>query len=350
MQKQHKYLILMLIFSAVLILLHGISAGQAASTQIESVPIIPHEVSGWVKINDSFVPEGTLVSAWCDGIKVAEGQAIEYADESWYRLDVPADDPITPGKDGCEAGDVISFQVDGFQADQTENWAAELISRVDLTASSTPPAPHLVSGVVMVNGNYIPGDITISAWCGGVKYAEDSTKIVAGQSVYSMEVRGDDWLTTEIDGCSDGETVDFMISHLDANETLTWSPGYTSTHDLTATSESPDPHRVYGKVRINGDFVPEGTIVSAWCGGEKIVENKTSRDQQNEAWYLLDIKGDDPFTPDLEGCEGGETVQFNIRELEADQTVHWEAGTGPIQLDLSADAPMNQIFIPIIVK
>lgn len=138
MHKQHKNLILKLVLSATMILLLGFSIGQAASTQIDPVPIIPHQVFGWVKINDSFVPEGTVVSAWCDGIKVAEEQAIEYADESWYRLDVPADDPITPGKDGCEAGDVISFQVDGFQADQTENWAAEGISRVDLTALSTP--------------------------------------------------------------------------------------------------------------------------------------------------------------------------------------------------------------------
>jgi hypothetical protein len=250
MLKQHKNLILKLVLSAGVILLLGFSGGQAASTFVESLPIIPHQVFGWVKINDGFVPEGTVVSAWCDGIKAAEGLAVEYGDESWFSLDVPADDPVTPEKDGCEVGDEISFTVADFVADQTESWAAEQISRLDLTASSTPPAHHSVSGVVMVNGNYIP----------------------------------------------------------------------------------------------------EGITISAWCGGAKMVENGTSISQENKAWYLLHIPGDDPYTSQNEGCESGETVQFSIGDLVADQTTIWQAGTEPIQLDLSAGAPMNQIFIPLIVK
>jgi hypothetical protein len=349
MLKQHKNLILKLVLSAGVILLLGFSGGQAASTFVESLPIIPHQVFGWVKINDGFVPEGTVVSAWCDGIKAAEGLAVEYGDESWFSLDVPADDPVTPEKDGCEVGDEISFTVADFVADQTESWAAEQISRLDLTASSTPPAHHSVSGVVMVNGNYIPEGITISAWCSGSKYVEVSAEIIGGQSVYTLHVPGDDWLTTDLEGCSTGETIHFKIGLLDANESLMWASGLNSTQDLTSTSESPE-HKVYGMVRINGEFVPEGTLVSAWCGGAKMVENGTSISQENKAWYLLHIPGDDPYTSQNEGCESGETVQFSIGDLVADQTTIWQAGTEPIQLDLSAGAPMNQIFIPLIVK
>ncbi len=324
MHKHHKYLILMLVVTAALILLYGISGGQAASNPIESMPVIPHEVSGWAKVNDVFVPEGTVVSAWCDGVKVAEGLAIKYGDESWYKLDVYADDPLTLETEGCSAGDVISFQVAGFDADQTEPWVAEQISRVDLTAASTPPASHSVSGMVKVNGNNIPGGITISAWCSGIKFIEASTEIVGGQAVYSMAVPGDDWLTMDLDGCSAGETIRFTIDQLNANETLVWESGHTSTLDLTADSVPPEPHQVYGHVKIDGEFAPEGTPVSAWCGGEKIVENLTSI-QQNETWYLLDIPGDDPFTTEIEGCSASDVISFQVASFDADQTEPWVA-------------------------
>jgi hypothetical protein len=343
MKRIHLTLIVALsVLLAAAFLINGNRGGQAAPAEPQATPDQPHTVVGRARVDGIFVPEGTRISAWCNGVNVTEEPTIDYEGEAWYVLDIPAENPSIPG---CNSSEVISFKIAGFDADQDPvPWAAGGYTELDLTATSTPLDPHHVAGLVRVNGALVPAGITISAWCGGFQFASSSTD---SQAFYSLDVPSDDLSTPGKDGCTDGETVTFKIGAIDAVETLAWHGGQTSGLDLSATSQPPGDYQVYGQVRVNGELVGRGVRISAWCHGIEIKNTSTDSD----AYYSLLIPGDDPFTPQIEGCGSGEKISFMIVNLEADQSVNWGNGVSPYRLDLSADGDIGYyIFLPLILK
>jgi hypothetical protein len=114
-------------------------------------------------------------------------------------------------------------------------------------------------------------------------------------------------------------------------------------------SPPPLPHQLSGLVRVNGAFVPAGTVVSAWCGGVQYDQFNAYR-YEAQSWYVLEVPGDDPATPEIEGCLVGETISFMIGSLDADQTIAWREG-GVDQLDLSASGDIGtQVYLPLILR
>lgn len=119
-----------------------------------AVPPPPFSPYGVVQVNSANVPLGTQITAWCGG--AVYGQTTEitlYNNATWYaNLDVSGDDPDSPGKDGCDPGETIRFNVGGLWADQTAAWSSSG-PRLDLTASgnlatSTPtPTATATAGV-----------------------------------------------------------------------------------------------------------------------------------------------------------------------------------------------------------
>ena len=116
---------------------------------------------------------------------------------------------------------------------------------------------------------------------------------------------------------------------------------------------------VYGLVRVNGKFVPEGTMISAWCNNEVMVAEEPTIMDNGEAWYALDIPADDPETIEKDGCITGDEVYFKInfqvngenQVLDAEQIKNWVAD-GFSRLDLSAtyESDGNAVFLPIILR
>jgi hypothetical protein len=99
-----------------------------------AAPVPPFSPYGTVKVNGANVPSGAEVSAWCGGVRYRSTQATIYEGESWYfNLDVPGDDPETPGKDGCYPGETVSFMIDDLTANETAAWSASS-PQLDLTA------------------------------------------------------------------------------------------------------------------------------------------------------------------------------------------------------------------------
>ena len=92
------------------------------SLSVQAAPPLPASFHGTVLLSDAVVPEGTTVSAWINGQKVAETTTTVEGDGAVYVLDVLGDDPDTADVEGGVAGDTISFQVDGYDADQTSTW------------------------------------------------------------------------------------------------------------------------------------------------------------------------------------------------------------------------------------
>ena len=112
-------LIVLLLCSAVVI---GAHSPIQAANNVPDLPPIPDSVYGMVRVNNLFVPAGTLVSAWCSGTKVTETSAVDNNGETWYSLGIPGDDPATPAKDGCSTGEIVSFKIWSDTADQQKTW------------------------------------------------------------------------------------------------------------------------------------------------------------------------------------------------------------------------------------
>jgi uncharacterized repeat protein (TIGR01451 family) len=127
----------------------------------EAQPPLPFTSRGTVKWNGEDVPEGTQVTAWCDGIQAGITYAETFQEESWYQIRVRSDDPATPEKDGCVNGDEVSYKVsaDGLPADQTATWFTSVTVTVNLTAFRPLPSlalQKLVNGVDVEDGQGLP--------------------------------------------------------------------------------------------------------------------------------------------------------------------------------------------------
>jgi len=118
--------LLFLVFSVVIVLFGAYQESIAAPGRSDVPPVQPDYVYGKVRINSAFVPAGTSVSAWCDGVMTAETMTIieivGEENQSWYSLEIPADDPLTPDKDGCINGEVVAFKINAFDTEQSKIW------------------------------------------------------------------------------------------------------------------------------------------------------------------------------------------------------------------------------------
>ncbi|MFQ5858192.1 MAG: hypothetical protein ACE5LU_21525, partial [Anaerolineae bacterium] len=88
----------------------------------------------------------------------------------------------------------------------------------------------------------------------------------------------------------------------------------------------PLPASFYGTVTVAGADVPAGIPVSAWIDGVMHAETNTFR-HEGRTMYAVDVPGDDPATPEVEGGRPGDTVVFHVGGLKADQTAVWQGGT-----------------------
>jgi hypothetical protein len=102
-------------------------------------PSLPSSFYGTVKVNGANVPDGTLVQALINGKVIIETQT--YQGDSFYSLDIPADDPDTLVIDGGKDGDTITFIIGGIVADQASTWKSGTIVSMNLSASSAATLP-----------------------------------------------------------------------------------------------------------------------------------------------------------------------------------------------------------------
>ena len=111
----------------------------------------------------------------------------------------------------------------------------------------------------------------------------------------------------------------------------------------------PLPSSFYGTVRVNGDYVPAGTIISAWINGVQYLETQTLI-YNGESVYTIDVAGDDPSTPGIiEGGIQGDTIAFQIGSNLAEQTAIWQTGTN-IELNLSINSLLENTYLPLIIN
>jgi hypothetical protein len=102
-----------------------------------SPPSLPSGFNGTVRVDGVYVPEGTIVSAWIDGVRYAGATTVFYAGYSVYGLGVPGDHPDTPEKDGGVEGETIVFRIGDLVADQRGTFNSGSNEHLDLTVSTS---------------------------------------------------------------------------------------------------------------------------------------------------------------------------------------------------------------------
>lgn len=85
------------------------------------------------------------------------------------------------------------------------------------------------------------------------------------------------------------------------------------------------PFNPYGTVKLNDANVEPGTLVGGWCRG-MLWDEFPAELAEGETWYSLEIPGDDPATPEVEGCSSGDTVTFTIGGLPTPESATWVEG------------------------
>jgi hypothetical protein len=114
------------------------------------------------------------------------------------------------------------------------------IGLISLLAASPvlafPPLPSSFYGTVKVNDLNVPDDTLVQASIGEKVVAEVHTQTYQGDSVYSLDVPGDDTDTLKIEGGKDGDTIMFIIGGIVADQTGIWKSGTLTSLDLNASS------------------------------------------------------------------------------------------------------------------
>ena len=98
---------------------------------------------------------------------------------------------------------------------------------------AVPPFPHTFYGTAKKDGANVPDGTVISAWIGGTQYVTTETFTSGGDSVYSINVPGDDPETTATEGGVNGNTVSFRVGSDIASQTAVFSSGSLTNLNLT---------------------------------------------------------------------------------------------------------------------
>lgn len=107
---------------------------------------------------------------------------------------------------------------------------------VTLPALAIPPLPSSFYGRIKFNGGNVPDGTLIRALINGQSFAEGRTQTYQGDSVYSLDVRGDDSDTPALDGGHEGDTLQFEVGGALAAETGAWHSGTNVEVNLTVAS------------------------------------------------------------------------------------------------------------------
>lgn len=105
------------------------------------------------------------------------------------------------------------------------------------------------------------------------------------------------------------------------------------------------PFNPHGTVVVNGVPASGGLLIGARCGGAQVATTNTVI-YNGQALYSLDVPGDDPATPAVEGCVPQALVTFTVGGIPADQSAAWVSGGSPI-LNLTVNG-LRRLFLPYI--
>jgi hypothetical protein len=148
-RRQSVYLIWVLSLGVILVFTAWVSAVAAREPGMDlelaavrqvadpstSPPSLPFNPYGTVKVNGENAEVGTLVAGWCGGTQWDTYPVELASNETWYSLEIPADDPNTGEVEGCAPGDPVTFTLGGLSVVQSTTWQEGADERVDLSTT-----------------------------------------------------------------------------------------------------------------------------------------------------------------------------------------------------------------------
>jgi hypothetical protein len=110
------------------------------------------------------------------------------------------------------------------------------------------------------------------------------------------------------------------------------------------------PSVFYGTVSVSPS-IPNGSNVVAFINGAEYGRTDIRYDAVKGSVYVLDVRADNPDTPEREGGRNGDRLTFAVHlatggQVSMAQGATWQSGV-PLQLDLSQNA---SIFVPLILR
>ena len=107
-------------------------------------------------------------------------------------------------------------------------------------ALAFPPLPSSFYGTVKINNSNAPDGTWIKALINGHVFAETQTITYQGDSVYSLDVPGDDSSTSVVEGGREGDSLVFIIGGPTASQAGRWTSGTNTKFNLSLFTQLPD--------------------------------------------------------------------------------------------------------------
>ena len=105
-------------------------------------------------------------------------------------------------------------------------------------ALAFPPLPSSFYGTVKVNGENAAEGTQVRALIDGNPYAEGRTQLYQGESVFTLDIKGDDPETPARDGGVEGDAIQFEVGGVIAKESGVWHGGTNVQLNLTLSASS----------------------------------------------------------------------------------------------------------------
>ena len=116
---------------------------MANVSTVLALPPLPASFYGTVQINGANAPAGAIVSAWINGVQVAQTPVALYNNQTVFSLDVPGDDPATPSLiEGGNPGDTVVFRINNWTASPTGVWNSGVNTAINLVENNAPVAAN----------------------------------------------------------------------------------------------------------------------------------------------------------------------------------------------------------------
>lgn len=199
-------------------------------------------------------------------------------------------------------------------------------------ALAVPPLPSSFYGTVKMDGVNVPDGTTVTAWINGVQYASTTTTTIGSDSVYAMDVPGDDPATVPIEGGTAGATIVFHIGALTAAETGTWAEGTNVQRNISWTT----PEYTLNVISVHGT-VAKSPDQGTYHDGDEVQLTATPA----TGWNFTSWSGDLVSTnnPASITIHGDSTVTANYTAITF--TISGNAGIGGAAINYTDGTPQS---------
>jgi hypothetical protein len=293
-------------------------------------PPLPASFFGQITFSPIQPAPGTVVEARVPGVAGAIATTVIVLDGSSlvYSLDVPGDIAGTPAVEGGTEGVPVTFSIGGIDA-AIAPWHSGTHTALNLSYSNNPPPlPASFYGQIHFSPTPPSPGTVIEARIPGVGVIATTVVLLDGSNlVYSLDIPGDNPGTVEVEGAAEGAQITFSVGGIDA----AMAPWHSGTHTLLdlifSNNPPPLPSSFFGEIHIGPTPPAPGTVIEARIPSISGVVAATVVVQLGASLvYSLDIAGDDPGTPAIEGGVEGDLITFRMGG-RAVATAPWHAGT-----------------------